>query len=161
MVINSPCLIDKKELAILGQMTTGKELSNPLMADSLPKTILLTNLVVPLTKVGDKAVHKELGDRMEMAVTTASSFEAEQDSERKEADDIDWSKIIEQAQERQSGSMIMYHALKKKLVTVAQASGSEPFQEQSTKEPKELSKEDLTEILEIVLVEETKAESCK
>ncbi|GJY32246.1 reverse transcriptase domain-containing protein [Tanacetum coccineum] len=30
--------------------------------------------------VGDDAVHKELGDRMERAATTASSFEAEQDS---------------------------------------------------------------------------------
>ncbi|GJS85474.1 hypothetical protein Tco_0752015 [Tanacetum coccineum] len=42
MVINSPCLTDKKELAIPGQTTTGKEFSNPLMADSLPKTILPT-----------------------------------------------------------------------------------------------------------------------
>ncbi|GJZ87661.1 hypothetical protein Tco_0659271 [Tanacetum coccineum] len=42
MVINSPCLIDKKEFAIPGQTTTGKEFSNPLMADSLPKTILPT-----------------------------------------------------------------------------------------------------------------------
>ncbi|GJT26014.1 ribonuclease H-like domain-containing protein [Tanacetum coccineum] len=33
-------LKDKKELAIPGQTTTGKEFSNPLMADSLPKTIL-------------------------------------------------------------------------------------------------------------------------
>ncbi|GKA47241.1 putative ribonuclease H-like domain-containing protein [Tanacetum coccineum] len=39
------------------------------------------SLVVPLKKVGDEAVHKELGDRMEKAATTASSFEAEQDSE--------------------------------------------------------------------------------
>ncbi|GKE60027.1 hypothetical protein Tco_1510394 [Tanacetum coccineum] len=31
-------------------------------------------------KVDDEAVHKELGDRMERAATTASSFEAEQDS---------------------------------------------------------------------------------
>ncbi|GJX94318.1 putative ribonuclease H-like domain-containing protein [Tanacetum coccineum] len=31
-------------------------------------------------KVGDEAVHEELGDRMEKAATTASSFEAEQDS---------------------------------------------------------------------------------
>ncbi|GKD87994.1 putative ribonuclease H-like domain-containing protein [Tanacetum coccineum] len=31
-------------------------------------------------KVGDKVVHKELGDRMERAATTASSLEAEQDS---------------------------------------------------------------------------------
>ncbi|GJR33269.1 uncharacterized mitochondrial protein-like protein [Tanacetum coccineum] len=36
--------------------------------------------VAPLTKVGDEAVHKELGDRMERAAATASSLEAEQDS---------------------------------------------------------------------------------
>ncbi|GJX65138.1 putative ribonuclease H-like domain-containing protein [Tanacetum coccineum] len=39
------------------------------------------SLVVPLKKVGDEAVHKELGDRIERATTTASSLEAEQDSE--------------------------------------------------------------------------------
>ncbi|GKC91133.1 putative ribonuclease H-like domain-containing protein [Tanacetum coccineum] len=33
------------------------------------------SLVVPLTKVSDEAVHKELGDRMERAATTASSLE--------------------------------------------------------------------------------------
>ncbi|GKE40489.1 hypothetical protein Tco_1463894 [Tanacetum coccineum] len=38
------------------------------------------SLVVPLRKVGDEAVHKELGDRMERAATTASSSQAEQDS---------------------------------------------------------------------------------
>ncbi|GJZ29646.1 putative ribonuclease H-like domain-containing protein [Tanacetum coccineum] len=32
-------------------------------------------------QVGDEAVHKEVGDRMERAATTASSFEAEQDSD--------------------------------------------------------------------------------
>ncbi|GJU06823.1 hypothetical protein Tco_1123253 [Tanacetum coccineum] len=32
----------------------------------------------PLVKVGDEAVHKELGDRMERAATTASNLEAEQ-----------------------------------------------------------------------------------
>nr|GEY86135.1 hypothetical protein [Tanacetum cinerariifolium] len=42
MVINSSCLTNKKELAILGQTTTGKELSNSLMAGSLPKTTLPT-----------------------------------------------------------------------------------------------------------------------
>ncbi|GKF59701.1 hypothetical protein Tco_0176487, partial [Tanacetum coccineum] len=30
-------------------------------------------------KVGDEAVHNELGDRMEKAATTASSLEEEQD----------------------------------------------------------------------------------
>ncbi|GJZ29889.1 ribonuclease H-like domain-containing protein [Tanacetum coccineum] len=34
----------------------------------------------PHIKVGDKAIHKELGDRIERAATTASSFEAEQDN---------------------------------------------------------------------------------
>ncbi|GJU25000.1 hypothetical protein Tco_1163621 [Tanacetum coccineum] len=38
------------------------------------------SLVVSLRKVGDGDVHKELGNRMERAATTASSFEAEQDS---------------------------------------------------------------------------------
>ncbi|GJT81743.1 hypothetical protein Tco_1056085 [Tanacetum coccineum] len=34
----------------------------------------------PPKKVGDEIVHKKLGDRMEMAATTASSLKAEQDS---------------------------------------------------------------------------------
>ncbi|GJZ32581.1 hypothetical protein Tco_0578017 [Tanacetum coccineum] len=34
----------------------------------------------PPIKVGDEAVHKELGDRIERAATTASSYEVEQDS---------------------------------------------------------------------------------
>ncbi|GKC83766.1 putative ribonuclease H-like domain-containing protein [Tanacetum coccineum] len=38
------------------------------------------SLVVPLKKVGDEVVHKELGERMERAATTASSLEAELDS---------------------------------------------------------------------------------
>ncbi|GJW73722.1 putative ribonuclease H-like domain-containing protein [Tanacetum coccineum] len=38
------------------------------------------SLVVPLTKVGDEAIHKELGDIMERAAATASSLEVEQDS---------------------------------------------------------------------------------
>ncbi|GKG56773.1 hypothetical protein Tco_0582124, partial [Tanacetum coccineum] len=34
------------------------------------------SLVVPLRKVGDEAIKKELGDRMERAATTASSSKA-------------------------------------------------------------------------------------
>ncbi|GKA97442.1 putative ribonuclease H-like domain-containing protein [Tanacetum coccineum] len=41
----------------------------------------------PLIKVGVEAVHKELGDRMERAATTASSLEAEQNSESRELGD--------------------------------------------------------------------------
>ncbi|GJY58967.1 hypothetical protein Tco_0458859 [Tanacetum coccineum] len=44
------------------------------------ETLRYLSLVVPLRKVSDKAVHKELGDRMERVATTASSLEAEQDS---------------------------------------------------------------------------------
>ncbi|GJW16035.1 retrovirus-related pol polyprotein from transposon TNT 1-94 [Tanacetum coccineum] len=44
------------------------------------------SLVVPLTKVDDEVVHKELGDRMERAATTASSLEVEQDS-------VEWSQV--------------------------------------------------------------------
>ncbi|GKC48331.1 hypothetical protein Tco_1066053 [Tanacetum coccineum] len=46
----------------------------------------------------------------------------------------------------------------KKLRT-AEASSSEPIQEQPTEEPKELSKEKLKKMLEIVPVEEIKAEA--
>ncbi|GKE17898.1 hypothetical protein Tco_1425475, partial [Tanacetum coccineum] len=41
----------------------------------------------PPIKVGDKAVHKELGDRMERAATTASSLEVEQDSAKPRSSD--------------------------------------------------------------------------
>nr|GEX00422.1 putative ribonuclease H-like domain-containing protein [Tanacetum cinerariifolium] len=51
---------DKKELAIPGQTATGKEFSNPLMAD--------------------EAVHNEESDRVERAITTDASLEAAQDS---------------------------------------------------------------------------------
>ncbi|GJX79392.1 hypothetical protein Tco_0327541 [Tanacetum coccineum] len=44
MVINSSCLNGKKELAILEQTATGKKSTNPLMANSLPKTIMPTKL---------------------------------------------------------------------------------------------------------------------
>ncbi|GJU24808.1 putative ribonuclease H-like domain-containing protein [Tanacetum coccineum] len=40
-------------------------------------TLRYLSLVVPLIKVGDEAVHKELGDRIERAATTASNLEAE------------------------------------------------------------------------------------
>nr|GEX81252.1 ribonuclease H-like domain-containing protein [Tanacetum cinerariifolium] len=46
LVQHAACLIDKKELAIPGKTATGKELLNPLMAGSLPKTTLPTQLIV-------------------------------------------------------------------------------------------------------------------
>ncbi|GKB71262.1 hypothetical protein Tco_0932674 [Tanacetum coccineum] len=45
------------------------------------RDIKIPSLVVPLKKVGDEAVHKDLYDRIERAATTASSLEAEQDSD--------------------------------------------------------------------------------
>ncbi|GJX62681.1 hypothetical protein Tco_0295581 [Tanacetum coccineum] len=67
MVINSPCLIDKKELAIPGQTTTGKEFSNLLMAGSLPKTIRTKfidqhNMVVYLEKSDENAEFHHIVD---------------------------------------------------------------------------------------------------
>ncbi|GKA26162.1 hypothetical protein Tco_0712271 [Tanacetum coccineum] len=121
--------------------------------------------------------------------------------------DINWKTIVEQVQERQSGSMIRYQTLKKKPITVAQARknmmiylknmanykityfkgmsydqirpifekeynkesfkklrsaqalSSKPIPEHSTEEPKELSEEDLKKMMEIVPVEEVKAEA--
>ncbi|GJS20043.1 hypothetical protein Tco_0448675 [Tanacetum coccineum] len=57
MVINSPCLTDKKELAIPGQTATGKEFSNPLMAGSLPKTISAKNTATSKTVNSVKQIH--------------------------------------------------------------------------------------------------------
>ncbi|GKB43398.1 hypothetical protein Tco_0888340, partial [Tanacetum coccineum] len=51
MVINSPCLTDKKELAIPKQTTTGKEFSNSLMVGSLPKTICAKAVVISESSV--------------------------------------------------------------------------------------------------------------
>ncbi|GJZ01356.1 putative reverse transcriptase, RNA-dependent DNA polymerase [Tanacetum coccineum] len=44
------------------------------------KTPRYLSLAVPLKKVGDETVHKELGDKMERASTTASRLEVEQES---------------------------------------------------------------------------------
>nr|GEY11313.1 hypothetical protein [Tanacetum cinerariifolium] len=75
--------VDKKELAIPGQTTTGKEFSNTLMARSLPKTI---SAKVSATSVhqnlrADEAVNQEEGDRVERAITTDASLEAAEDSD--------------------------------------------------------------------------------
>ncbi|GJV51486.1 putative ribonuclease H-like domain-containing protein [Tanacetum coccineum] len=48
----------------------------------------------PPKKVGDEAVHKELGDRMERAATTASSLEAEQDSDAQTRIGVDTARHI-------------------------------------------------------------------
>ncbi|GJX88885.1 hypothetical protein Tco_0340899 [Tanacetum coccineum] len=120
MVINLPCLTDKKELTIPGQTTTDAQTRFEAASKSL------------MIHLSQEVTHLEVGRT---------------------------SKIVEQAQERQLGSMIRYQALKKKPVPIAKALGSEPSQEQSTEEPTELSEEDLKEMLEIVPVEETKAEA--
>ncbi|GKC92588.1 hypothetical protein Tco_1158030, partial [Tanacetum coccineum] len=66
-----------------------------------------------------KALEQQEQERanLEAALKLQKQF----DQERKEADNIDWNKIVKQVQERQSGSMIRYQALKKKPVIVAQA----------------------------------------
>ncbi|GKA32850.1 hypothetical protein Tco_0719217, partial [Tanacetum coccineum] len=177
-----------------------------------------------------KAVAREEQKRIDFEKALKIQKQLDQ---RKETDDIDWNTIVEQVQERQSGSMIRYQTLKKKPVTVAQtrknmmvylknmagykmgyfkgmsydeirpifekeynkvqtlfkkdtevektttkrvaeetllqesfkrlrtskASSSEPIQEQPTGEPNELSEEELMKMIEIVPVEEIKAEA--
>ncbi|GJV05399.1 hypothetical protein Tco_0603844 [Tanacetum coccineum] len=106
MVINSPCLTDKKELASPEQTVSGKDFSNPLIVDSLLKTIMISKidcllssevlfegrLLVaqyavrqfrcPPEKVCDEAIHKEywLTEWEKAATTLLSSLEAEHDS---------------------------------------------------------------------------------
>ncbi|GJZ00344.1 hypothetical protein Tco_0517773 [Tanacetum coccineum] len=116
-------------------------------------------------------------------VSTASGL-----FDRKEADDIDWHKIVDQVQERQYGSMMISNSQEEanyssssreehddifeeyaqlqddlfqsfKKLRTSQDSSSEPFQEQSTEEPKELSEEDVKKMLEIVPVKEFRVEA--
>ncbi|GKB65689.1 hypothetical protein Tco_0921875, partial [Tanacetum coccineum] len=60
----------RKKLVLLSQ-SMSKEVGTP----------RYLSLVVPLKKVGDEAIYKVLGDRMERVVTTASSLEPEQESD--------------------------------------------------------------------------------
>ncbi|GKA59184.1 hypothetical protein Tco_0758497 [Tanacetum coccineum] len=61
------------QLAILGENISQEDLNFKFLR-SLPSEWSMHVVV------GDEVVHKELGDRMERAATTASSFEVEQDS---------------------------------------------------------------------------------
>ncbi|GJU89919.1 hypothetical protein Tco_1302342 [Tanacetum coccineum] len=60
-----------KELAILEQMATGKEISNPLMANSLPKTIWLSIHHVLLQRIGYSRAN---GNQIQRLSTTAERF---------------------------------------------------------------------------------------
>nr|GEW57903.1 hypothetical protein [Tanacetum cinerariifolium] len=73
MVINSSCLTDKKELTIPGKMATGKELSNPLMAGSLPKTTLPTQLTtLKIKTVNDDVRLQAIIDGKKVGIIEAS-----------------------------------------------------------------------------------------
>ncbi|GJU19365.1 putative reverse transcriptase domain-containing protein [Tanacetum coccineum] len=75
-VVNMQSKIDDKTCNYPAQCVSVK----PLGKSKEVGTPRYLSLVVPLKKVGDEVVHKELGDRMERAATTTSSLEAEQDS---------------------------------------------------------------------------------
>ncbi|GJX35647.1 putative ribonuclease H-like domain-containing protein [Tanacetum coccineum] len=64
-----------KKQTIVANFTTEAEFVAAANCVGTPRYL---SLVVPLKKVGDKAVHKELGDRMERVASTASSLEAGQ-----------------------------------------------------------------------------------
>ncbi|GKF03727.1 hypothetical protein Tco_0030650 [Tanacetum coccineum] len=74
MVISSPCLIDNKELtspeqtapalASPKQMAIGKDSSNPLMAGSLPKTILCVNCESNrIERIGELKTEREMCEK--------------------------------------------------------------------------------------------------
>ncbi|GJW59363.1 putative ribonuclease H-like domain-containing protein [Tanacetum coccineum] len=63
-----------------GHVTSDKKCQKQIGMSKDIGTLRYISLVAPPIKVGDEAVHKELGDRMERAATTSSSLEAEQDS---------------------------------------------------------------------------------
>ncbi|GKA41467.1 hypothetical protein Tco_0734060, partial [Tanacetum coccineum] len=63
------------------------EIRHHFIRDSYKKKLIkihtghnVANLLIKAFDVGDEAVHKELGDKMERAATTASNLEAEQDN---------------------------------------------------------------------------------
>ncbi|GJZ34902.1 hypothetical protein Tco_0580719 [Tanacetum coccineum] len=67
------------QLEIQGEVINQEDMNLKLLRSLLSEW--KTHALIWRNKVGDEAVHKELGDRMERAATTASSLEAEQDSE--------------------------------------------------------------------------------
>ncbi|GJZ39171.1 putative ribonuclease H-like domain-containing protein [Tanacetum coccineum] len=69
---------DRNKECMKGHLTSDKSIKHIGKSNEV-RTLRYLSLVVPLKKVGDEAVHKELGDRMEKAATTASNLEAEQD----------------------------------------------------------------------------------
>ncbi|GKC74787.1 hypothetical protein Tco_1120670 [Tanacetum coccineum] len=74
-LLSSEVLFERRPMmSIMHSSMTGKFCN---IRQKVVGTLRYLSLVVPLTKVGDEAVHKELGDRMERAAITASSFKAE------------------------------------------------------------------------------------
>nr|GEU72122.1 hypothetical protein [Tanacetum cinerariifolium] len=75
MVIISPCLTDKKQLASPGQTTTGKDFSNPLM--DVNPTIYVSCVkqfwaTVKVQKVNDQEQIQALVDKMKVIITEGS-----------------------------------------------------------------------------------------
>ncbi|GJY84680.1 hypothetical protein Tco_0498706 [Tanacetum coccineum] len=98
----------------------------------------------PPIKVGDEVIHKELGDRMERAVTTASSLEVEQDSDAqtrfettsKQSNDLPLSRVnkLRSGEESQKLIELMAHCttlseLHNMVAYLEKLEGSEGFHE--------------------------------
>nr|GEX40012.1 hypothetical protein [Tanacetum cinerariifolium] len=77
MVINSPCLADKKELASPGQTETGKDFSNPLMDDLISSHGLYKNVdphefphaTAKVKKINDQEQIQALIDKKKVIIT--------------------------------------------------------------------------------------------
>ncbi|GJW94160.1 copia protein [Tanacetum coccineum] len=77
----------------------------------------------PPKKVGDEVIYKELGDRMEMAATTASSLEAEQDSDSgPRCQDTKLGGVDAQTSTSENGEIEITATIDGKVKTVTEAS---------------------------------------
>ncbi|GKD61898.1 hypothetical protein Tco_1299407 [Tanacetum coccineum] len=84
------------------------------------------SLVVPLKKVGDEAVHKELGDRMERAATTASSMSKEAETPRYLSLVVPLKKVGDEAVHKELGDRMERAATTASSLEAEQDSGSGP-----------------------------------
>ncbi|GJR89701.1 hypothetical protein Tco_0213712 [Tanacetum coccineum] len=75
----------------------------------------------PPIKVGNEAIHKELGDRIERAATTTSSLEAEQDS----GNINPWQHLMDQVLRELVQVVVLVNAVRHYLVLPVQVPATE------------------------------------
>ncbi|GJV65930.1 hypothetical protein Tco_1476758 [Tanacetum coccineum] len=131
---------------------------------STAKEILSTNKRIA-QKLNEEEMAKVAAREEQERIDFEKALELQKQLDKmEETDNIDWSIVVEQDTEvektktkRVAKDTLLQESFKK--LRTAEASSSEPIQEQPTEELKELSEEELKNMLEIVPVEEIKVES--